>query len=61
MQATVTDDCTACELSVTICPDVFEMGPDTAQVKGEEVTGECEDSCRQAAESCPVEAIKRQV
>lgn len=59
MKATVdADTCTACELCVDTCPDVFEMGDDEAKAKVDEVSVEAADSCREAAENCPVEAIK---
>ena len=47
--------CTGCGLCVDTCPDVFEMGDDSvARVKDFKST-----SCnlKDAAESCPVEAI----
>ena len=42
---------------VEICPEIFEMRDDLAVVKMDEVPEELEDKCREAAESCPVEAI----
>jgi len=53
----IEDTCTACGLCVDSCPDVFEMGPDIAQVIVDEVPSEFEDAVQQAAEECPVEAI----
>lgn len=54
----VKEDCTACELCVDTCPDVFEMGDEIAQVK-EGVNLTANESCiREAAEDCPVEAIQ---
>ncbi len=52
------DNCTGCELCVESCPDVFEMSGDVATVKGDEVPADLEESARQAAEECPVEAIE---
>ncbi len=50
--------CIGCELCPTICPDVFRMGDDgVAHTIVEMVPGESEDSAREAAESCPVDAI----
>lgn len=49
--------CTGCELCVGTCPDLFEMGDDTAKVKVELVPDGAEDCARQAAEDCPVSAI----
>lgn len=51
------DLCTGCELCVETCPDVFEMDADIAVVKTEQVPDDAEDSARQAADECPVEAI----
>jgi len=49
--------CTACGLCEDACPEVFEVMDDVAKVKLDPVPPECEDSCREAVESCPVEAI----
>ncbi len=57
MKVRVEDTCTACELCVDTCPEVFEMGTDTAQVIVDEVAAEFEDAVQQAADECPVEAI----
>jgi len=57
MRVEIEDTCTACGLCVDTCPDVFEMGPDIAQVLAEEVPPEFEDAVQQAADECPVEAI----
>jgi ferredoxin len=60
MKATIDRDvCTGCELCVTTCPEVFEMGDDgLASVKGADVPGGAEDTAREAASTCPVECIK---
>jgi ferredoxin len=59
MKAVVDADlCTGCELCTDTCPDVFEMEGDIAKVKVDEVPSGAEDSAKQAAEECPVEAIK---
>lgn len=60
MKATIDKSlCTGCELCVTTCPDVFEMGDDGfAQVKVDEIPAGAEDSAKEAASSCPVECIK---
>ena len=57
MKVTVTDDCIACGLCCDMCPEVFGMGEEFAEVLVEEVPEEAEDACRQAAEDCPTEAI----
>jgi ferredoxin len=59
MKAIVDEDlCTGCELCTQTCPDVFEMVDDVAKVIGDSVPADAEDSAKQAAEECPVEAIK---
>jgi ferredoxin len=49
--------CTACELCVDTCPDIFEMGEDTAVVKVSVIPGNLQDCAKEAASSCPTEAI----
>ena len=50
------DSCTACGLCTDICPEVFEM-KELAEVKVDPVPSENEGTCREAAESCPMECI----
>jgi len=57
MRVRIEDTCTACELCVDTCPEVFELGDETAQVIVDEVPAEHEEAVEQAAEECPVEAI----
>ena len=57
MKVTVTDDCIACERCVEICPEVFEMGDEFAEVTVDEVPPEHEDAVQEAADECPAEAI----
>jgi len=52
------DECTGCELCVTACSEVFEMVGDLAVAKQGEVPSGAEESCMQAVEECPVEAIE---
>lgn len=40
-----------------MCPDVFIMGDEVAEVVANPVPPEFEDEARQAAEDCPVDAI----
>ncbi|MCM8766879.1 MAG: ferredoxin [Candidatus Omnitrophica bacterium] len=51
------DLCTGCGLCVDICPEVFEMGETVSTVKLANVPPELEEKVKEAAESCPVEAI----
>lgn len=51
------DECTGCELCVHECPEIFEMVGDLAVAKQGEVPSGTEESCMQAVEDCPVEAI----
>ena len=57
MTARVTEDCIACGLCVDICPEVFEMGEQYAEVKVSSILKENEEAARQAADECPVSAI----
>jgi len=60
MKATVDESCTACGLCPETCPQVFKLDDedDTAKVIVDEVPPEAEEACREAAEGCPVEAIR---
>jgi len=51
------DTCTGCGLCPDLCPEVFEMEGDVATVKMDTVPAEAEESCREAENSCPVDAI----
>jgi len=57
MKARIEDTCTACELCVDTCPDVFQMGSEMARVIVDNVPSEFEETAQQAADECPVEAI----
>ncbi|NLP10266.1 ferredoxin [bacterium] len=58
MKAKVDPDlCTGCELCVDTAPDVFEMKDDVATAKVEIVPTVAEEAAKEAAESCPAEAI----
>ncbi len=49
--------CVGDETCAEICPEIFEMQGDLAVAKMEEVPEEFEGACKEAAESCPVDAI----
>jgi ferredoxin len=53
------ETCIGCELCPSICPDLFQMGDDgIARTIIEHVPEEMQDCANEAAQSCPVEAIK---
>ena len=59
MKAKVDPDlCTGCSLCEEVCPEVFEMNADgVAESKVDPVPAEAEETARDAADQCPVEAI----
>ena len=54
------DTCTGCGVCTETCPEVFELVDDLAKVIADPVPEDAEDSCRQAADDCPVDAISIQ-
>jgi ferredoxin len=53
------DVCVGTGSCISICPEVFEMSEEgVAVAKVSEVAAEQEHACRDAAGSCPVEAIQ---
>jgi ferredoxin len=59
MRAIVDEEtCIGCGLCSETCPEVFEMNDEKVRVKVDEVPEEVADTCREAAEDCPVEAIQ---
>ncbi len=50
--------CIGCGVCSESCPEVFELSDDKASVKVDEVPEEVVEFCRDAVESCPVEAIQ---
>ena len=53
----IESDCTGCSLCEQTVPEVFELVDGVATVKGE-VPADKEADVKDAAESCPTEAIK---
>jgi len=59
MRVTVDEDtCIGCGLCAEECSEVFEMNDDKVRIKVDEVPEDVVESCKEAAESCPVEAIQ---
>ncbi len=52
------DVCTGCGLCASDAPDVFEVPESVAKVKVDPIPANLEESVKQAASDCPVEAIK---
>lgn len=58
MKASVDKEtCIGCGLCEDTCPEVFVMEGDIAVTKEGEVPADAADSCKDAADACPVEAI----
>ncbi len=59
MKAKVDPDlCTGCELCTDICSAVFKMVKDKAVAIPDDIPESERKACKEAAESCPAEAIK---
>lgn len=54
----IEEGCTLCGVCASTCPDVFEMGDESAQVINGADLDSHGDCIREAAEECPVEVIK---
>lgn len=54
----IEEGCTICGLCEDECPEVFEMGDDSAQVKEDADFEANAEGIVNAAESCPVEVIQ---
>lgn len=51
------ETCVGCGLCADTCPAVFEMDDDVAKVIADPVPTDAAADAREAAESCPVDAI----
>jgi len=58
MKAQVNEElCSGCGPCEDICPEVFKIEDDVSRVQADPVPAGAEDSCREAMEECPTEAI----
>ncbi|MCX5678429.1 MAG: ferredoxin [Candidatus Omnitrophica bacterium] len=51
------DTCIGCGLCVSTCPEVYKMEDDKAVVYVSVIPKDVEDTCKKAADDCPVTAI----
>ncbi len=51
------DTCTGCGLCTEICSNVFSMSGDIAVAIAGDISDSDKNSCKEAADQCPVEAI----
>lgn len=59
MKASVDQEtCTGCELCTQVCPEVFSMADGKAVAQTQDVPAEAENNAKDAADQCPVAAIK---
>jgi len=58
MEVYINSGCILCGLCEDTCPEVFRLGEETAEVIAEEILPEYEAACREAAETCPTDAIE---
>jgi ferredoxin len=59
MKVTVDQEsCIGCGLCAETCPEVFDMTDDKARVRSDDVPETLSESCREAGDACPVEAIR---
>jgi ferredoxin len=52
------DACVGCGLCANMCSEVYQMQDDKAIVIGKSIANDVLESAKEAASSCPVEAIK---
>lgn len=56
----IEEGCTACELCVDTCPEVFEIPDDEAVAKEGVDYSKYDAEIKESAEGCPVEVIRYQ-
>ena len=54
------DLCSSCGLCVDSCPELYDMGDESAVVIVDTVPEDMEDCAIEAEENCPVEAISHE-
>ena len=56
----VNEYCIGCGACTAVCPDVFDLNDEgkAENIMGEDIPEDLMDACKEAAESCPVEAIE---
>ena len=52
------DECVGCGLCPDTCPEVFEMDGSVAKVIVDEIPEGAVETAKEAADGCPVDAIK---
>ncbi|MBO5451591.1 MAG: ferredoxin [Lachnospiraceae bacterium] len=57
MTAYVNENCIGCGMCASICPEVFQMTDENVAL-ADDVLPELEDATKEAAQSCPVNAIE---
>ncbi len=55
-----TDKCIGCNTCPLLCPDYFELDPNTYKAKVKKQPDQITDDIQQAIDSCPVSAIRLQ-
>lgn len=58
MKAKVNENCIGCGLCNSICPQVFTMTDEGIATASSDISEEQEESVRETADSCPVDAIE---
>ena len=58
MTAFVNENCIGCGLCTSICPEVFSMTDSEIAKASDDIADEQKESVREAADSCPVDAIE---
>ena len=56
----VNENCIGCGACTAVYPDVFDLNDEgkAENIMGEDIPEDLMDACKEAAESCPVEAIE---